>query len=198
MSEPVLIVNTHPGPNPEFVTTLAHVVSSAGVQPEIVEGYGSVTPLEQNPSRVILTGVPIDAPYSLADAATRREIDRAFGWLRDCECPVLGICFGHQILAHIFGGEVASLPGLVNEERLRLSWQPARDGGIFADVGSLEVFTEHRDYVAAVPPGFKVLCSLGEVPYIIWHPKKERYGVQFVPEQSDAPSKHILRRFVGR
>jgi GMP synthase (glutamine-hydrolysing) len=135
----------------------------------------------------------MNVSYSLAEAETQRIIDRAFGWLRDCGRPVLGICFGHQILAHVFGGRVSTLEEPVLDARYPLVL--SREGGIFSGFEELRVFAEHRDYVSAVPRGFTVLSRKNGVPYIMHDPERQMYGVQFVPEQSDDRSKEILRRF---
>lgn len=198
MSEHVVVVNTHPGENPEFVGKLVEFLNSIGIEPEIVEGYENVNPLDGEPSCIILTGVPADANYSLSETNTQRKVNGAFGWLEECKRPVLGICYGHQILAHIFGGEVSSLKQTVKDERFPLDWKADMRSGIFSEVGSLEVFAEHNDFVSEVPQGFKVLCQIDGIPYIMYHPEREMYGVQFVPDQSDEKSKELLKRFVGR
>jgi GMP synthase (glutamine-hydrolysing) len=197
MSEKVIIVNTHPGENPEFVGKLVTFLESLGIEPEIIDGYDGETPLDRNPSCIILSGVPIDADYSLAERDTQRVVDTAFGWLRESGCPVLGICYGHQILAHVFGGEVSSLQDVVTDERMQLTWQAGEGRGIFWGSGELEVFAEHRDYVSRVPREFETLCRVGEIPYIIYHRAREMYGVQFVPEQSDENCRELLEQFVG-
>lgn len=58
------------------------------------------------------------------------------------------------------------------------------------------MFAEHRDYVSVVPRGFTVLSRRNGIPYIMYDPEREMYGVQFVPEQSDDRTKEILKRLV--
>jgi GMP synthase (glutamine-hydrolysing) len=140
--------------------------------------------------------VPISADYSLSEPETQGIVNRRFGWLRDCQCPVLGICYGHQILAQIFGGAVSSLNAMVRAERLSLTWKRDIKSGIFSDADNLEVFAEHKDFVSETPPGFATLCQRDEIPYIMYDRDRKMYGVQFVPEQSDERSKSLLRRFV--
>jgi GMP synthase (glutamine-hydrolysing) len=194
MDEKVLIVNTHPGENPLFVGKLREFLASVGAEHHMIGGYEGRNPLGMSVRRIILTGVPLDVDYSLAEAETQKLVDRTFGWLRECGRPVLGICYGHQILAHVFGGHVSSLQETVVDARYSLVL--SREGGIFSGVGELQVLAEHRDYVSVVPSGFSVLSQKHGIPYIMYDPEREMYGVQFVPEQSDERTKGILERFV--
>ncbi|MBS1252111.1 MAG: hypothetical protein MAG451_01147 [Anaerolineales bacterium] len=93
MAENIVIVNTHPGENPEFVGELMRFLAPLGIEPEVIEGYEGENPLDSSPQCIILTGVPMSASYSLAEADTQRLVDQAFGWLRECRQPVLGICY---------------------------------------------------------------------------------------------------------
>jgi GMP synthase (glutamine-hydrolysing) len=194
MTEDVLIVNTHPGENPVFVGTLREFLASLGAWQDVIDGHAELNPLERDARRFILTGVPLDVDYSLSEDRTKKLIDRNFGWLRECGRPVLGICYGHQILAHVFGGQVAPLEAAVVDERLPLIL--SREEGIFSGVRKLKVYAEHRDYVSVVPRGFAVLSRENGIPYIMYDPERERYGVQFVPEQSDDCTREILKRFI--
>lgn len=189
----ITIVNTHTEDNPQFVKILKDFLSSLDIEPSIIDGYTGKPSGEQ---RVILTGVPIDATYSLSERETQATIEAAFGWLRNYPQPVLGICYGHQILAHMFGGQVAPLGETVKDERYPLTVETDQPSGIFADIEQIEVFAEHRDYVAEVPQVFNVLCRKNGIPYIIYHPQRELYGMQFVPERSDRTSQQILKEFV--
>jgi hypothetical protein len=80
VSEKVVVVNTHPGENPEFVGKLVDFMHSLDIEPEVVEGYEHVNPLDGNPSHIILTGVPADAHYSLKPLAGL-EIANAQCWV---------------------------------------------------------------------------------------------------------------------
>jgi GMP synthase (glutamine-hydrolysing) len=194
MNDEVLIVNTHPGENPVFVGKLRAYLTALEAEHDVIEGYEGLNPLDSNAHCIILTGVPLDVDYSLSEDRTKKLIDRSFGWLRECGRPVLGICFGHQILAHVFGGQVSSLEETVEDARYPLVL--SREGGIFSGIAELRVFAEHRDYVSVVPRGFRVLSREKGIPYIMYDPEGEMYGVQFVPEQSDARTRAILKRFV--
>jgi GMP synthase-like glutamine amidotransferase len=195
MSKTIAIVNTHPEENPFFVENMQAFLAELEISPIIVEGYEE-NPLDYKPKHIFLTGVPLSATYSLSENETQAVVEEAFGWLLQCRQPVMGICYGHQILAHIFGGSISSLGRTILDERYPLTLAPDKQQGIFTGMGQLQVFAEHMDYISVVPEEFRVLCSKNDIPYIIYHPEKEFYGVQFVPELSNEMTKEALRRFV--
>jgi GMP synthase (glutamine-hydrolysing) len=196
MKPELLIVNTHTGENPQFIDLPRRFASDLGMSVEVLDGYGGVNPQDLQPKRVLLTGVPLEAEYSLSDIRTQKVVEGAFGWLRDARIPLMGVCYGLQILAHIFGGQVAPLPETVIAERYPLTLEPKIDAGVFSGLDHLEVFAEHRDYVSEVPERYKVLSAKNGVPYLLYHPEMEFYGAQFVPELSDRATQLALIRFL--
>jgi GMP synthase-like glutamine amidotransferase len=118
-------------------------------------------------------------------------------WLRDLSgwltplldgsrrIPVLGICFGHQLVAHLAGGGV----GFLRDDRRKLL---GAEETVF--VGSrllpgthrLRVLVSHREVVDALPGGYRVVASRPEVPIDGFeHDELPVYGVQFHPEARD-------------
>jgi GMP synthase (glutamine-hydrolysing) len=108
-------------------------------------------------------------------------------WLRPLvtglvERPVLGVCFGHQLVAHLAGGTVR----FRDDERTALRgvaetvFEPSRlvPGG-----GTLRVVVSHREIVAAAPPGFRVTATrTGSSIDALEHAERAVFGVQFHPE----------------
>jgi GMP synthase (glutamine-hydrolysing) len=127
------------------------------------------------PAGIVLSG----GPASVLEAESPR-LDPA---ILDLGIPVLGICYGEQLMAQILGGRVE--PGEVRE------YGPAelaieRDDPLFA--GLLErprrtVWMSHGDRVAALPPGFVVLATSEGSPYAaVRHAERPLWGLQFHPE----------------
>lgn len=164
----------------------------------LIGGYDGEDVLSRKVDRCLLTGVPLDVSYSLSDNETQHVIRQSFGWLRQCEQPVMGICYGHQILGYIFGGQVATLDKPIIESECRLEIAGRVEREIFGKIREMKVFVEHRDYLSKVPEGFGVIAEKGHVPYIIYNPERVMYGVQFVPEMSGDEGREILRRFLLR
>ncbi len=93
---------------------------------------------------------------------------------------VLGICYGHQLMAHLLGGTVQK--GEKGEYGLA-RFEP--DGGtLFTGIsGSQQIWMSHRDVVAAPPPGFAVSGSTATCAVAALEaPARGLYGVQFHPE----------------
>ena len=137
---------------------------------------------------IILTGtdVPPQTHMSLYD----REIEL----IREANCPVLGICGGHQILALCFGGSI----GLLNEPlygRVRVRARKA-DPILEQLDGDFTVFTKHKFYVKEIPGAFDVLATDTSIDsaYIVKHRERPLYGVQFHPERRNQGTQ-ILRNF---
>jgi GMP synthase (glutamine-hydrolysing) len=111
--------------------------------------------------------------------------------------PVLGICYGHQLLAKMLGGRVERGPGEYGDTKVRLlEGDPLLEGLDREEV----VWMSHGDYVASPPPGFKVL-AVSERGYIaaMRSPDRPIYGVQFHPEVSHtAKGRLIFRNFVEK
>jgi GMP synthase (glutamine-hydrolysing) len=98
--------------------------------------------------------------------------------------PVLGICYGMQLIAQLLGGEVThSDKREYGKARLTLN----REGGLFRGLGrkgsQRVVWMSHGDTVKALPPGFHAIAHSRNTPYAaIEESQKRIYGLQFHPE----------------
>jgi GMP synthase (glutamine-hydrolysing) len=142
---------------------------------------GEALPDPEASGAVIVTG-------SAAMVSAREPwSERAAAWLRDAAhagAPLLGICFGHQLLAHALGGRVGANPrgremGTV-EVTLRAE---ARADPLLGALGSpLLVQVTHLESVLELPPGARVLASNAADPHQAFAWGERVWGVQFHPE----------------
>jgi GMP synthase (glutamine-hydrolysing) len=117
-------------------------------------------------------------------------------WVFESRLPVLGICYGMQLLAHQLGGRVA--PGTERE------YGPATiahaDGSplLRGLPERLDVWMSHGDRIEAVPPGFAAVASSPNSPMAVMADiRRGYYGLQFHPEVVHTPlGKDILRNFL--
>ncbi|MFC6837368.1 type 1 glutamine amidotransferase [Halomarina ordinaria] len=135
---------------------------------------------------VVVTGSRASAYWDdqwIADAAA---------WLHDAHAaglPVLGVCFGHQLLARALGGDVAAMDDF--ELGYRTVTQTA-DGPLLAGLEDrFTVFTSHGDTVATLPPGAEVFAEndYGIHAFRLGH----AFGVQFHPEYDQEMARAVAR-----
>mgnify|MGYP001600274830 FL=1 len=147
----------------------------------------------RNPIGVILSG----GPQSVYD----REAPRAERALLELGIPVLGICYGMQLVARLLGGAVKAAE---RREYGRADVEVAEPGVLFAGLeGRQTVWMSHGDHVAELPPGFRTTATSANAG-IVGMEDRERgiYCIQFHPEVSHtvhgaALLQNFLRRACG-
>jgi GMP synthase (glutamine-hydrolysing) len=130
---------------------------------------------------LLITG----SPRSLVDPEP--WMDDAAAFIRDAAAegvPVLGVCFGHQLLGHAFGGRVRQNPNgwEVGTVEIDLTEAGARDPLFEGLPRRLPVNQSHRDEVHALPDGVTALASGGRTETQALAVGTHVRGVQFHPE----------------
>lgn len=144
----------------------------------------------KKPSGLILSG----GPYSVYEDGGKLG---DYGSLIELGCPVLGICLGHQIIAHYFGGKVGRG---ASGEYAEVEITVLDEDELFRGLGNrLLVWESHRDEVSEMPKDFVCLARSDVCGFeAIKHKSRSVYGVQFHPEVHHTPmGQAILRNFVG-
>jgi len=161
----------------QFTQLIARRLRELSVYSEV---WPPDTPMEKlrarNPAGIILSG----GPKSVADA-TAPKCDPAVYTLGR---PVLGICYGMQLMADQLGGRVA--PALSREfghAQVSVTGQGA-PAALFADVpAELRVWASHGDFVAAAPAGFSVVATSANAPISAMSDiERALYAILFHPE----------------
>jgi GMP synthase (glutamine-hydrolysing) len=174
----------------QYTQLIARRVREQGVYCEIHPFHLSTEEIAaKNPKGVILSG----GPASVTDEdAPRLEQD----FYDKIDIPILGICYGMQLIAIDLGGE--SAPANAREyghaELKRLSGKTQ----LFTDLPEkLDVWMSHGDHVTTLPEGFNKTATTGEVITAIENPEKQIFAVQFHPEVSHTPrGREILENFL--
>ncbi len=126
-----------------------------------------------NPRGVILSG----GPSSVYDGGA----PLAPTWVYENSLPVLGICYGMQVLAHQLGGRV--VPGLQREYGHAVLHQNTSVSPIFANLPtSMPVWMSHGDQIEELPPGFASLAYTDNAPVAVMGNERNIFGLQFHPE----------------
>ncbi|MDH5559238.1 MAG: glutamine-hydrolyzing GMP synthase [Deltaproteobacteria bacterium] len=145
---------------------------------------------DMKPEGIILSGGPSSTVSDMAIT-----IDPA---IFEFGVPVLGICYGFQLMVSLLGGEVQNSDhseyGKTNIEIL--SQDPFFDH--IPDLKNHTVWMSHGDRVQSLPKDFKILAKSENSPFCaIYEPKRKLYGIQFHPEVSHTDQgTQILSNFV--
>lgn len=112
--------------------------------------------------------------------------------------PVLGICYGMQLMAHLLGGKVRPAPEREYGGAILMVDRPQ---GIFSGLrttGGYRVWMSHGDRVEELPPGFEVFGHTANSPYAaMGDPERKLYALQFHPEVAHTEiGKEILANFL--
>lgn len=113
--------------------------------------------------------------------------------------PVLGICYGMQLLAHALGGEVR--PAAAREYGpAEVTWLRTDDPLVQGLPSPMPVWMSHGDRVATLPEGFLPLAESANAPVAAMvHPQRRLYGLQFHPEVAHTPQGiWLLHNFLYR
>ncbi len=144
------------------------------------------------PKAIILSG----GPASVINEGSPRPPMAVF----EAGVPVLGICYGQQVMMHMLGGTVERGHGTAEFGR---AYVTASDtsvdllNGWFTD-GAEQVWMSHGDHVSAIAPGFEVMGTSPNAPFAITADTARRfYAVQFHPEVHHTPNgKKLYENFV--
>ena len=178
----------------QYTQLIARRLRELSVYSEILPFNTPVEALrEKKPVGIILSG----GPSSVSDRGAPKCDTRVF----EFGTPVLGICYGMQLMTHVLGGEVRRAGHReFGHAIIRVSDPPTTTpspasvatGGtatltrprLFADVPSeLRVWASHGDDVAAVPPGFEVAATSATAPIAAMEaPERRLYALLFHPE----------------
>ena len=177
----------------QYAQLIARRVREAHVYSEIVPHTITAAEVsDRAPSAIILSGGPSSV---YADVAPRLDEE-----IFDLGIPMLGICYGQQLLAQAMGGTVAKT-GIAEYGKTELAVErgDAGAGTLLADTpASQTVWMSHRDAVTEAPDGFTVTARTEASPCAAFEdPDRRLYGVQFHPEVSHTPhGQDVLRHFL--
>ncbi|MGI8917447.1 MAG: glutamine-hydrolyzing GMP synthase [Pyrinomonadaceae bacterium] len=173
----------------QYTQLIARRVREAGVYCEILPFN---TPTEKivarQPKGLILSGSPSSVYQDQAPRPAQN--------LTDAGSPILGICYGLQVLAFDMGGEVKPSPSReFGYARLKVT---QNSSPLFRGLpNEMDVWMSHGDHVTAVPDGFTVTAVTDDALNAMEDLRRGIFGVQFHPEVAHTPlGAQVLRNFL--
>jgi GMP synthase (glutamine-hydrolysing) len=171
----------------QYTQLIARRVRELNVYCEI-HPFNKIPALTSDIKGVILSG----SPCSVRDAGAPEVDIKVFG-----DTPVLGVCYGAQLIAHKSGGSV--LPSHQREYgRAKLTWVNHHNHLLKEISLDTQVWMSHADTISSIPSEFEVIASTPSVAIAAYRLKgQEVYGIQFHPEVTHTTEgKNLLRNFV--
>ncbi|MBU1152022.1 glutamine-hydrolyzing GMP synthase [Patescibacteria group bacterium] len=171
----------------QYAHLIANRIRRLGVYSEIFDGDVAASELRDFKG-IILSGGP-----SSVNAEHGLRCDKE---IMEMGVPILGICYGHQLIAYHFGGKVEK--GAVREYGMA-EVNFSERSGVFEGVSEKEpVWMSHFDQVVEAPEGFKVVASSKDCAIAAMSNEEKRiFSLQFHPEVTHSPcGMTILENFV--
>ena len=173
----------------QYTHLIARRIRECGVYSEIVP-Y-NITPeeiLKKKPKALIFSGGPASVTAGKAPKPDKEILDMGI--------PILGICYGAQLLAKYLGGKVAKATA---REYGHAILHNKKNNVLFRKLKKQEpIWMSHGDRIVRLPKGFQIVGSTKNSPIAAMAcPKRKIYGLQFHPEVVHTPKgKHILSNFI--
>jgi len=174
----------------QYTQLIARRIRELGVYGEVVPFHAGLAAVrERRPKGIILSGGP-DSVYDPDAPKVEAALFRS-------EVPVLGICYGMQLMMHALGGDVRPASGREYGPAVVRVVEP--DARLFTGLGPEErVWASHGDRVEAAAPGFRRVAASANAAYAgVEDAERRLYGVQFHPEVVHTEhGREVLRNFL--
>ncbi len=172
----------------QYTQLIARRIREAGVFCEILPYHADPSEIEtRDPRGIILSG----GPDSVFGATSPHPDEAVYSLPR----PLLGICYGMQLMAHKLGGNVHSA---TDRQYGPATLEIVAESHILQGVTSpSQVWMSHGDNIEELPPGFHVMATAGTTIAAVEDHVNQRYGVQFHPEVAHTKEgTTVLRNFL--
>ena len=173
----------------QYSRLIARRIRESNVYCEIISHKSSWDDISKlNPKGVILSGGPSSVYDESAPLCPL--------WVYESGLPVLGICYGMQVMVHQLGGTVSN--SAKREYGHAILHQNASQEKLFNGLGaSMSVWMSHGDRIDSLPPGFESKAFTDNSPIAVIGNNANLFGIQFHPEVVHTPQgKEILENFL--
>lgn len=142
-------------------------------------------------SCLILSG----STYNLSNKGDEKKYINEIDFVKACQAPLLGICFGHHILGSAYGSEILRGKWIKKSEKVKI----LASNELFSswDAGDeITVKESHGDYIKELPRGFTLLASSESCKIeAVKHNTKPLYGIQFHAERTK-DGRQVIGNFI--
>lgn len=187
MTEKIIILDF----GSQYTQLIARAVREANVYCEIIP-YNKPVTYDDSLKGIILSGSPFSVNETNAPMVDVKAMVE--------KLPVLGICYGAQLTAKLFGGRVDKSDKR-EYGRAILTVQAGKEDKLFKEISaSSQVWMSHSDTIKELPQGFEIMGTTESIPVAAFkktNSSQPLYGIQFHPEvYHSAEGKKIIKNFL--
>lgn len=172
----------------QYTQLIARRLREQGVYTEILPFSAKIEEIKaKKPKGIILSGGPASVYASDAYFCDEK--------IFKLKVPILGVCYGMQLIAHVFGAQVAPAS---HKEYGKAELSVTKTHPLFTDTPEKQiVWMSHSDLVKNLPNGFEAIATSENSPYCVFGDEKRKfYALQFHPEvQHSEFGTQILKNF---
>ena len=140
-------------------------------------------------SGIIISGAP-----TLLTQVNLQKYMNLFRWVKSVDIPVLGICFGHQIIGLLYNSEIQAGKMIDKKEQIEI----VKEDDLFINIKDHSIFREDHCEFITLPAEFILLAKSESCNNVAMkHKNKKIYGTQFHPEVSGDNGKKLLGNFLN-
>ena len=176
----------------QFTQLIARRIRELGYYSFILPGTSALERIQNfEPSAIILSG----GPSSVYEEGSPQLSPGFWNWLEKSKLPVLGVCYGMQLMVAEFGGKVRPAD---RREYGRMAVHIKADHPLFTKISSFQAWMSHGDETDVLPAGFiEVAKSQAGAVASIAHSTLPYFGIQFHPEVAHTErGTEILKNFI--
>ncbi len=160
-----------------------------------VFGYSQVDKINQDSFDLLVLSGSSQFPVKWH----KEELEGEMSLIRRSAIPVLGVCYGCELIAVAFGGELRDR-GDGTQEKKAIRVEVVEEDSLFQGQNFFEVYDAHRWVIDKIPSDLKVLARSEHGPEIIRHVNRPIFGFQFHPERmlNETFGDELFNSFLGQ
>ena len=172
----------------EGTNNFSKILNAKSIQNKIIP-MEELKQIDEETSGLIIGGSPL-----VFTKETKPYLLKKFNFVKSLTIPILGVCFGHQMIGMVYGAEDSTGEMIDKQERITFK----NSDILFEGIETNTLFLEHHRDAITLPDDFILLADSETCTNeAMKHREKPMYGVQFHPEHSGEFGEKLLYNFVN-
>jgi GMP synthase (glutamine-hydrolysing) len=175
----ILVVNNNNDKIGKLTKKLIKYFRKNNIEYYILNSNHHLDDIKKNITGIIFSG----SKLNLSEPIDFQVISNNISLMLRCGVPILGICFGFQIMCLSYGGKLEKMKSRVDGlEKVQVTNTSLLFNGL---PSNFDVCSFHGDRITKVPKTFEIICKTDTIIQGIQNKSQKRYGLQFHPESKE-------------